>query len=871
MEILSYPVGLVIGLFPVIVDLSGQPGPARLSLDGRPVCEVTAKAPACMIDLGPDPRIHKLDLERLDRNGKVVEEIHRWVNRPTPEGRVRAVGSCEEKKRECEFQVQWAHPARLDPQTLTVALDGKRVGGCVSEIVRVPFPRAKIPQVFTVEAVFPDGQRAEYTQLLHGINPEEARASLHPIAIEVPRSNEEKEVEARLREAGWKIRAIDEGEVEILFVIQPKAISRFAMTTSEVSANPVVYGGALEGLGPLHFVVADETLALLAPSVVGERRERWLPAMMTMSSRGSLARVRIADAVAAGAYRLGGVSRRRMMVLVLGPHEILQEDSSAVSPAQALAYLKQVSVPLVVWRIDVHQYGGQQKTIKVDADRKDWPEGEWIHSSHDFPRVISRLREVIDRQRLVWLEEDADTAALDASLPAGFAMAGGATETVPELRDPGPPPPPRRTVYAVAPDPNEPGAIYAATAGGLLQTCDSGETWARVETGNPGGVFSLAFAGADKTRLLGGGSGALFRSATNTVGWSGLSLPTVFSLGIDPGNPSVIYAGTRGRIFKSEDAGLNWAEVSGGVSSFALALAVQPGDSAVVYAGTAGGGVFKSTDGGKSWEEAGKELQTTAVRSLAIDPANSKTLYAGTDGGIFVSINAGKSWTSAGPGFPRAITYALAVDPRRPKRLIAGTSAGLFVSENRAGSWRRAPGPAVPVTSLAFEPQGRLIAGTLGEGVIVLPAEELEAGKEPAVVERQESELPDGSQQIPPGILPSSAKGPRLPLGVDLSNVERRGFHRSAKLTMTLRIKPIFEAMTKKAPARLSVKVVAESPAARTTVRESGGTVDFDETVETWTLEVPVEWSVNTTRLIVTVVERVTGAHGVATIEPPED
>jgi hypothetical protein len=53
-------------------------------------------------------------------------------------------------------------------------------------------------------------------------------------------------------------------------------------------------------------------------------------------------------------------------------------------------------------------------------------------------------------------------------------------------------------------------------------------------------------------------------------------------------------------------------------------------------------------------------------------------------------------------------------------------------------------------------------------------------------------------------------------------------------------------------------------------VRSSEAVV-FDPTVETWTLRVPVTWSVNTTRLIVTVVEEATGARGVAIVEPPGD
>ena len=425
MEILSYPIGLVIGLFPVIVDLNGQPGPARLLLDGRQVCEVSARAPACMIDVGPDPRVRALDLERLDAKGRVVERIRRWINRPAAEGKIRAVGSCDDKRGHCEFELQWAHPTKLDPSSVTVSLDGRSVRKGTEPLVRFSFNPKRPPQVLTVEAAFPDGQRADFTQLLHGSYPEKAEASLHPVPVEVAPGAAGDDLGARLRSAGWKVRAIDEGETEILFVLQPKAISRFASATSEIARNPAMFGGSLEGLGPLWFVVADESLALMQPAVVGEHSKRWLPALITMSSRASLARIRTADAVAAGGYRLGGVPRRRIMVLVLGPRDFFEPDSSTLSSAQALEYLRRVGVPLVVWRMEVRTSGIQPPAL-ANLALEEWPEGEWIRTSHDFPRAIARLRDVIDRQRLVWLEEAVETSALEPLLPAGVKLAGSA-------------------------------------------------------------------------------------------------------------------------------------------------------------------------------------------------------------------------------------------------------------------------------------------------------------------------------------------------------------------------------------------------------------------------------------------------------------
>ena len=236
MEILSFPIGIVIGLFPVIVDLNGQPGPARLLLDGQQVFAVSAQAPACMIDVGPDPRVRSLDLERLDANGRVVERIRRWINRPAAEGKIRAVGSCDDKRGQCEFQLQWAHPTKLDPSSVTVSLDGKTVRKGDDPLVRFSFNPKRPPQVLTVEAVFPDGQRADFTQLLHGSYPEKAEASLQFVPIELEKAQSAGDLDSRLRQAGWKLRAIDEGEAEILFVLQPKAISRYAPSTSEVAS-----------------------------------------------------------------------------------------------------------------------------------------------------------------------------------------------------------------------------------------------------------------------------------------------------------------------------------------------------------------------------------------------------------------------------------------------------------------------------------------------------------------------------------------------------------------------------------------------------------------------------------------------------------
>src|SRR5262249_41788458 len=137
---------------------------------------------------------------------------------------------------------------------------------------------------------------------------------------------------------------------------------------------------------------------------------------------------------------------------------------------------------------------------------------------------------------------------------------------------------------------------------------------------------------------------------------------------------------------------------------------------------TAGNGIFRSTDGGRSWKPTGPELDRTVVRCVSPDPSARETISVGTDGGVFLSIDGGKSWKRTSGGLPRAPVYALRLDPNDPRRFLAGTAAGLYESRDRAASWKPVPLPGgeVPITAIDFAPEGGLVLGTLGRGVVTL-------------------------------------------------------------------------------------------------------------------------------------------------------
>jgi hypothetical protein len=143
---------------------------------------------------------------------------------------------------------------------------------------------------------------------------------------------------------------------------------------------------------------------------------------------------------------------------------------------------------------------------------------------------------------------------------------------------------------------------------------------------------------------------------------------------IDPSNPDTIYAGTRGGVFKSTDAGGTWTVMNNGLTCLNVqTLAVDPTDSDTVYAGmgpysSACGGVFKSTCGGCSWTLKDNGLPSSPnVRDLAVDPTSHNTIYAATYGnGIFKSTDGGDSWSAINNGLGTLNIERLSFDRATP-------------------------------------------------------------------------------------------------------------------------------------------------------------------------------------------------------------
>jgi photosystem II stability/assembly factor-like uncharacterized protein/phosphoribosyl-AMP cyclohydrolase len=201
---------------------------------------------------------------------------------------------------------------------------------------------------------------------------------------------------------------------------------------------------------------------------------------------------------------------------------------------------------------------------------------------------------------------------------------------------------------------------------------------------------------------------------------------SVTALATHPGDPAVIYAGTKAAgVFKTTDGGATWAAVNTGLTNRDIrALGVHPAAPHTVYAGTdcsgseANRGIYKSIDGGETWSLS--DGTACGVYGFAFPPSVPDTLYAAANGTIRKTVNGGATWEPASNGligFP----YSLVISPDHPNVLYAGVFGGVFKTEEGGANWTGAMTglPYDAVVALALDPTapGTLYAGTAATGL----------------------------------------------------------------------------------------------------------------------------------------------------------
>lgn len=220
-------------------------------------------------------------------------------------------------------------------------------------------------------------------------------------------------------------------------------------------------------------------------------------------------------------------------------------------------------------------------------------------------------------------------------------------------------PGPQPYVGAIAAHPTDPNVLYAgslltgAESVLLYRSSDAGRTWQPSADGLP----------------------------TDLVANTGVE-----ALALDPDDPSVLLVALHRRgIWRSEDAGVTWSNLTGGsldLEEDVAALAVMAGASDTIYALSDEG--LNVLAGNKPWRAANRGLPaagTVVYNDLAVDPTDPRAAYIATNpNGLYRTTNGGQRWNPANGDLPG--------DVRNVKGVTVAADGEVFISLRGAGIYR---------------------------------------------------------------------------------------------------------------------------------------------------------------------------------------
>src|SRR5271155_3118056 len=233
--------------------------------------------------------------------------------------------------------------------------------------------------------------------------------------------------------------------------------------------------------------------------------------------------------------------------------------------------------------------------------------------------------------------------------------------------------------------------------GGLFISHDAGKTWTTVEAMKGQSIRAVTQAPSDPKVWIVGTLKGVYRSEDGGVQWNqitpagSMDLHEVESIAIDPKDPRIIYAGTWHLPWKTTDGGANWHNIKQGLieDSDVFSIIIDPTRPTVVYT-SACSGIYRSENAGELYRKV-QGIPSTARRTrvLMLDPTNRNTVYAGTTEGLYKTLDGGTTWKRMTG--PDVIVNDVFVDPKNPQHVMLATDrSGVLESDDAAFSFKAA-------------------------------------------------------------------------------------------------------------------------------------------------------------------------------------
>lgn len=251
---------------------------------------------------------------------------------------------------------------------------------------------------------------------------------------------------------------------------------------------------------------------------------------------------------------------------------------------------------------------------------------------------------------------------------------------------------PPKKIYSFILDRNDPdNRMFASgtigNVGKIFRTDDGGTDWRAVYTEPGTGVVItiLAQHPRDTNVLFAGTSaGTVVKSTDSGETWRNVGQTLdgpITEIAFDAVEPMSIYAlSINKKIYYSDNGGVNWidqtqvtntnqnapATTSNGGPDMALSITADPIVSGRLYA-TKNGGLFRSDDFTRTWNKVNiiESAEKFPVRTVVINPRNSQEIIFSAGSAFYRSTNGGDTWAVVDLYIDRTVSV-LAYDPADP-------------------------------------------------------------------------------------------------------------------------------------------------------------------------------------------------------------
>ena len=404
--------GLVFGLTPIRFVVGPPVASVDILVDGVQVATVGGEPWQFYWNFGPAPLPHDLEIVGRDAKGSEVARARQWVNLPRPQAEASLAVGLEGKDAAPVASLSWSTVEGSRPKKIVVELDGREISAGDPDRIELPAVDLSRSHFLTAEVRFPKGVVARAASSFGGGVSAETSSDLTAVPVVLRPGSRMPSPDAM---QGWfesdgtplHVVGVEEGHSDVVTVFDLDCAGRFtgisrgnrtsAILQYTIPIQPSEGGDCLYGMWGVPRPVKSgggEARSIFAVSFpmdldVDSFRAlifRWaMPAADKQDGA-------LANAVATAGMYAASLNRRRAVVMIVCDPS---PDASTISVEAARAYLEAMDVPLFVWTVDQRVAG---------RELPGWGPAEDASTNLQLQGAISRLKDTLDAQRIVWVE-----------------------------------------------------------------------------------------------------------------------------------------------------------------------------------------------------------------------------------------------------------------------------------------------------------------------------------------------------------------------------------------------------------------------------------------------------------------------------------